>query len=355
MDPTKPPHQLLERQRPPGSDRAPTTSPSRMNGAPTSSCRAVSTTSGRLRVTSESRRVQIDTRSPSRWSWMRAPSYLYSSAEVPAVSREHLAEILGDLGEHRQERHARLHARRRERRGAAAGGERRHRGEIAEPERRAPRASSGAPNAARDRLEHEPVGHPVRSSPTMICWSVSRSSADARAASARSSSSRVRREPAPPAWAMSLNAAATSASVNGAAAAGGCTGGRSFVGRRQPANAQDARVGLRKRAAGQERDGRGPRSRAAARADSPRATPACRAALGSRAAAGRDRRAGRARSFRQIIIRILDLPSAAALLSFHASPPCPLRRDFARGGDRRRKPAWRIRRGRAVGGGGSDR
>ncbi len=60
-----------------------TTSPSRMNGAPPRSRRAMATMSGRLRVTSDMRRLQIATRSPSRWSWMRAPSYLYSSAEAP--------------------------------------------------------------------------------------------------------------------------------------------------------------------------------------------------------------------------------------------------------------------------------
>src|SRR5262249_56667103 len=57
----------------------------------------------------------------------------------------------------------------------------------------------------------------------------------------------------------------------------------------------------------------------------------------------------------KIIIRILDLSSAAALLSIYAWPPCPLRRDLARGGDRRRTSPQRIRRGRTVRRGRSDR
>src|SRR5438034_1989985 len=66
----------------PAASRA-TTSPSRMNGSPERSRRVISTTSGRLRVTSDRRRVQTCTRSPARCSWMRAPSYLYSSAVRP--------------------------------------------------------------------------------------------------------------------------------------------------------------------------------------------------------------------------------------------------------------------------------
>ncbi len=66
----------------PAASRA-TTSPSRMSGEPERSRRAMATMSGRLRVTSDMRRLQMATRSPSRWSWMRAPSYLYSIAEVP--------------------------------------------------------------------------------------------------------------------------------------------------------------------------------------------------------------------------------------------------------------------------------
>ena len=159
MDPTKPPHQLLERQRPPGRIE-------RQHLAVEDERRADELVSSRLDDVRQASRDVGEPARPDRHALSVAVELdaravvLVLERRGAAVSREHLAEILGDLGEHRQERHARLHARRRERRGAAAGGERRHRGEIAEPERRAPRALERRTERARDRLEHEPVGHP---------------------------------------------------------------------------------------------------------------------------------------------------------------------------------------------------
>src|SRR5882724_4445952 len=66
-----------------------TTSPSRMNGAPESSRRAISTTSGRLAVT-----VKLDARAV----------VLVLEGRTATVGRQDHVEVGGDLGEHGQER-----------------------------------------------------------------------------------------------------------------------------------------------------------------------------------------------------------------------------------------------------------
>src|SRR6267378_4336756 len=143
-----------------------TTSPSRMNGSPDRSRRAISTTSGRLRVTSDRRRVHTCTRSPARCSWMRAPSYLYSSAVRPPCAAS-------------------------------------------------PAAATSTPHAAAIASSSNPSDTPVRISPPMIRARNSRSSADTRDASRARRSSRARREPAPVAAATSAKASATSIRVGG--------------------------------------------------------------------------------------------------------------------------------------------
>src|SRR5207248_113205 len=63
-----------------------TTSPSRRNSAAGRDF-AIATISGKLSVTSLSRREKMRTALPRRWIWMRAPSSLYSIAVWPPCSR----------------------------------------------------------------------------------------------------------------------------------------------------------------------------------------------------------------------------------------------------------------------------
>ena len=72
---------------------------------------------------------------------------------------QHVLEVLGDLREHGQQRHARTRARRRERLGPGPRRQRRHLGQVAQPQHGAARGLERDRVRAGDRLEHEAVRH----------------------------------------------------------------------------------------------------------------------------------------------------------------------------------------------------
>ena len=110
---------------------------------------------------------------------MRAPSYLYSSAVRAAVGGQHLVEVAGDLGQHRQQRHEgpRRDAgqRRRARRAARARPPPRGRRGTSAARRTAARSARRPPRAIASSTS--PSDTPVRISPPMIRPRNSRSSA----------------------------------------------------------------------------------------------------------------------------------------------------------------------------------
>src|SRR5437016_1919571 len=203
-----------------------TTSPSRISGAPRSSRRTSPTTSGRLAVTSESRRVQMATRSPSPCTCTRAPSYLYSSAVRPPCatrSSEKSVPVSASIGDSGTKRRGATRV-------SPAAPCARARTATAEmsPRKSAARltASGSAPAISPIAPSTPPAEIPVRISPPMIRATISRSRADARAANAASRDSRRWRAPGPLASATAAKASATSASVSGAAAEASGAAGR---------------------------------------------------------------------------------------------------------------------------------
>src|SRR5213593_163429 len=193
-----------------------TTSPSRMKGSPERSRRAISTTSGRLRVTSDSRRVHTSTRSPARCSWMRAPSYLYSSAVRPPCAASTAAKssaISASIGSSGTNGRGLAPATAAAPPAAASVAT-----APTSPRNSAARRAVGRsmPHAAAIASSRRPSETPVRISPPTIRLRNSRSSAEARAASRARRSSRARRTPAPAAAATSAKAPETSRRVRGA-------------------------------------------------------------------------------------------------------------------------------------------
>ena len=166
-----------------------------------------------------------------------------------AVGLEHVLEVLGDLGEHRQQRNERSHARRRERGGAAAGGQHRHHGQITEPQRRAPRALERCREGARDGFEHEPVGdsrsHFARDDPLERLPLVRR----------RPSRERAQQIVAGPTRAGAAGLGDLAERRREVPERQRRRRGRPVRERRQPADSEHTRIGLRKRAAREERDG----------------------------------------------------------------------------------------------------
>src|SRR5438132_6377263 len=198
-----------------------TTSPSRMNGSPDRSRRAISTTSGRLRVTSDRRRVHTWTRSPARCSWMRAPSYLYSRAVRPpcaASTAGKSSAISASIGSSGTKARGLAPATAAAPPAAASVAT-----AVRSPRKSAARraAATSTPHAAAIASSSSPSDTPVRISPPMIRARNSRSSADTRAASRARRSSRARRAPAPVAAATSAKASAMSMRVGGAIRVGG--------------------------------------------------------------------------------------------------------------------------------------
>src|SRR2546425_940794 len=198
----------------PAASRA-TTSPSRMNGSPERSRRVISPTSGRLRVTSDRRRVQTCTRSPARCSWMRAPSYLYSSAVRPpcAASTEGKSSaISASIGSSGTKGRGLAPATAAAPPVAASTAT-----AVRSPRKSAARrvVATSTPQAAAIASSSSPSETPVRISPPTIRARNSRSSSDAREARRARRSSRARRTPEPAAAATSANASATWRSVRG--------------------------------------------------------------------------------------------------------------------------------------------
>src|SRR5438309_112880 len=192
-----------------------TTSPSRMNGSPDRSRRAISTTSGRLRVTSDRRRVHTCTRSPARCSWMRAPSYLYSSAVRPpcaASTAGKSSAISASIGSSGTKGRGLAPATAAAPPAAASVAT-----AVRSPRKSAARraAATSTPHAAAIASSSSPSDTPVRISPPMIRARNSRSSVDTRDASCARRSSRARRAPAPVAAATSAKASATFIKVGG--------------------------------------------------------------------------------------------------------------------------------------------
>src|SRR5947208_208014 len=198
-----------------------TTSPSRMKGSPDRSRRAISTTSGRLRVTSDRRRVHTWTRSPARCSWMRAPSYLYSSAVRPpcaASTAGKSSAISASIGSSGTKGRGLAPATAAAPPAAASVAT-----AVRSPRKSAGRraAATSTPPPAAIASSSSPSDTPVRISPPMIRARNSRSSADTRAASRARRSSRARRAPAPVAAATSAKASAMSMRVGGSIRVGG--------------------------------------------------------------------------------------------------------------------------------------
>src|SRR5436309_2196099 len=198
----------------PAASRA-TTSPSRMNGSPERSRRVISTTSGRLRVTSDRRRVQTCTRSPARCSWMRAPSYLYSSAVRPpcaASTAGKSSAISASIGSSGTKGRGLAPATAAAPPVAASTAT-----AVRSPRKSAARrvVATSTPQAAAIASSSSPSETPVRISPPTIRARKSRSSSDAREARRARRSSRARRTPEPAAAATSANASATWRSVRG--------------------------------------------------------------------------------------------------------------------------------------------
>src|SRR5258708_3727881 len=115
-----------------------TTSPSRMNGSPDRSRRAISTTSGRLRVTSDRRRLHTCAGAPGGGGGEARAVIFAGGGGGPAVRAGQGGEAVGaprEQGQQRQEGRGARPAPRRRPAGGARGGPRR---EVAEKERGAP-------------------------------------------------------------------------------------------------------------------------------------------------------------------------------------------------------------------------
>src|SRR5437867_4311911 len=186
-----------------------------MNGSPERSRRVISTTSGRLRVTSDRRRVQTCTRSPARCSWMRAPSYLYSSAVRPpcaASTAGKSSAISASIGSSGTKGRGLAPATAAAPPVAASTAT-----AVRSPRKSAARrvVATSTPQAAAIASSSSPSETPVRISPPTIRARKSRSSSDAREARRARRSSRARRTPEPAAAATSANASATWRSVRG--------------------------------------------------------------------------------------------------------------------------------------------
>src|SRR5216117_1292802 len=280
----------------PAAARA-TTSPSRMNGSPERSRRVISTTSGRLRVTSDRRRVQTCTRSPARCSWMRAPSYLYSSAVRPpcAASTEGKSSaISASIGSTGTKGRGLAPATAAAPPVAASTAT-----AVRSPRKSAARrvVATSTPQAAAIASSSSPSETPVRISPPTIRARKSRSSSDAREARRARRSSRARRTPEPAAAATSANASATWRSVRGPRSAS-ASPGRSAGNPRTPST--------RGSDAGKARAARKATAVAISSGASVRRNRATSSRFSSRPRARSSRRPRAAKSAKRVIPCILD-------------------------------------------------
>jgi len=166
------------------------------------------------------------------------------------VGGEHLVHVGGDLGQHRQEGHARPNGRRRERSGTSGHGEGGDGREVAEPQRRAPRRADGRPGHLSDRFQREAVGH---ARPHLAPDDTREDLALARGRAGQELSEKVLLGLAS-ARALSLSDRGKRA---GDVAKAERRAGSQFIDGRQPADPKRPRVRWRKRPARQERDGGG--------------------------------------------------------------------------------------------------
>src|SRR5207249_992835 len=186
--------------------------------------RAKSTTSGTRAVTSWRWRVNTRTSSPALWSWMRAPSSLYSKAAGPSRSSaaSTSSAVLASMGAT----------------GERSRSEKRPR--PAAPSSSAARATSptlpeyiaacrtldaGSPEARAIASSSRPSSAPCRSSPISSSMRKRRSSASARAKRARRACILRSPDPAPRSPATASHSPSTSASVSRSpASAAGASG-----------------------------------------------------------------------------------------------------------------------------------
>ena len=179
----------------------------------TGSARAKSTTSGTRAVTSWRWRVKTRTSSPALWSWIRAPSSLYSKVAAPSrsIAASTSSAVLASMGAI----------------GESSRSEKRPR--PAAPSSSAARATSptwpeymaacrtsaaGSPEAFAIASRSRPSSAPCRSSPTSSSPRKRRSAASARAKSARRACVFLSPDPAPLSPAIASAARSTSASVS---------------------------------------------------------------------------------------------------------------------------------------------
>ena len=208
---SEPARRLLERARPAvvaaarGSRRR---APRRRHGRP----RTSSTSSGTRSVTSRSVRVHTRTTSPSRCTWMRAPSSLNSTLTSAPELGERGVQALGRARQHRPDRAADLGRHRLQRRGAAGEGEPGRLGEAAR-RGRTPGAPwpPGTSAAAATASSITPSSAPWRSSPVSSRCRNCCSSAVAAPNRASSCAARRAVEPAPEVAASASSRASTSA------------------------------------------------------------------------------------------------------------------------------------------------
>src|SRR5207245_2611961 len=166
----------------------------------------IATISGRLEVTSLSRRLKTRTASPFRWIWIRAPSSLYSIAVSPPCSARTssrssaISASIGFIGARRR--------RPRDRSASAPSNK-----AISATNPRSPRniwavrtASGSTPAASAIPSSITPSFTPIRISPKTFFRRTSRSSCEARPRSDSSSRRRALVESAP--WASAICAKA---------------------------------------------------------------------------------------------------------------------------------------------------
>ena len=203
----EPPHRVLERQRPAVGANA-IASPSRRSlRRQRATASTTSGTRGDVARPRERRRCR-----PSRWTWMRAPSSLSSTAARRALER--VVEVLGGLREHRQERAEQRRGRSRpapSRRLASAA---RRPARVAGEHDRATHVRGGKRRGPRDRLHHDAgrarpgAARRRRARRGTALGSVARANS-AASSSRRAARARARRSPA-----MRSKRASTSASAS---------------------------------------------------------------------------------------------------------------------------------------------
>ena len=159
MDPPEPSHQLLKGQRPPRSVE-------RQHLAVEDERRRGELASRRLDDVGQARGDVGETPRPDP-DVFTVVMELDAGAVVlvlerggPPVGGQDVLEVVGDLGEHGQERDARTRGGGSERRGSTLSRQRRDLGEVAEHQRRAASRLERSREGAGNRLEHEPVRHP---------------------------------------------------------------------------------------------------------------------------------------------------------------------------------------------------